>query len=797
MTTRLSDLGISTTGNITSDTYFIGNGSQLTGIGAVDFTAVTTDIIPVSNVDLSLGNSTNQWKDLWVSNATIYLNSIPLGIGNTGALQFDGNDIVTSGPNVINTGNVETTGDVIGGNLVIATGGVLTFADGSTQISAYGNTNVEAYLPTSNTIISINSNIANTNSNVANLTVTVDNQANAIANLQGVVYTDSNVTTLLSSGNVTTNILTTANVSAGGTIYGTNIETTGTATANIFNLANAGNLTFSSIQQNQNPPYGSQAYGIEMLTTTTDPSVFSSVAAGPDYVSLKSTNAGNANVIVQGGYGVTIQTSNASGGSIKEWTFTAGGATLFPGSFSTSGNVLAPNFSATGNILTDGLISTAGNIISGNFSTAGNITTGGMYSTGDLSVAGNISVNGNIRSGSFIADFGLVVTGDMSATGNVYSAYVYGNGSQLTGLPAGYANANVTSFLASNANVTITTTGAITTSANVSAGNVTTTGRVNATGNVSAGNVTTTGRVSATGNVYSGNVFALAPAGASFNVGDYFSNGTIVTLDYIGIGQASFPVGSTITVTNGVEVPGLNGTYVVTAASADQCSFLNNTVASTGNVPTGFSNTFPTVTGVNSAVISTTGNVAFGGYAIGDGGLLGNITGANVTGEVARANTVTNPLQPNITALGTITSLTANSVTVNGQFTANGNAQFNQDVYFAGNVTLPGNITQISGNSGSFFGNAVTGFGALYAGLPAGYTLLNQEITQFAASYNGYSQVSLQNINGGDQATGDFVITADNGNDFTNHIDLGVAGSGYNGLLANNSLGTSLYANDG
>jgi hypothetical protein len=55
----------------------------------------------------------------------------------------------------------------------------------------------------------------------------------------------------------------------------------------------------------------------------------------------------------------------------------------------------------------------------------------------------------------------------------------------------------------------------------------------------------------------------------------------------------------------------------------------------------------------------------------------------------------------------------------------------------------------------------------------------------------------MQNINGGDQATGDFIVTADNGNDTTNYIDLGIAGSGYNGALANNSLGTSLYPNDG
>jgi hypothetical protein len=118
MTIRLdSDLGISSTGNITTAGYMHGNGAFLSGINTganIDLTAVTTNVIPASNVALSLGNATNQWLDLWVSNATIYLNSIPLSVGNTGVLQFDGNDIVTSGPNVINTGNVDTTGNITG-----------------------------------------------------------------------------------------------------------------------------------------------------------------------------------------------------------------------------------------------------------------------------------------------------------------------------------------------------------------------------------------------------------------------------------------------------------------------------------------------------------------------------------------------------------------------------------------------------------------------------------------------------------------------------------------------------------
>lgn len=52
--------------------------------------------------------------------------------------------------------------------------------------------------------------------------------------------------------------------------------------------------------------------------------------------------------------------------------------------------------------------------------------------------------------------------GTLSATGNITGSYVIGNGSQLTGLPAGYANADAAAYLASGNNTSnIVTTGNI------------------------------------------------------------------------------------------------------------------------------------------------------------------------------------------------------------------------------------------------------------------------------------------------------------------------------------------------
>jgi len=51
---------------------------------------VIGNLIPQSNVSQSLGNITHQWKDLWVSNNTIYINSVPLSIDAGGNLLING-----------------------------------------------------------------------------------------------------------------------------------------------------------------------------------------------------------------------------------------------------------------------------------------------------------------------------------------------------------------------------------------------------------------------------------------------------------------------------------------------------------------------------------------------------------------------------------------------------------------------------------------------------------------------------------------------------------------------------------
>jgi hypothetical protein len=147
------------TGNVAAN-YFFGNGSQLTGIGAtisntaptmsaggiwwnsvdgrayvkygnifidlspslvpdpttyvgnVSFDDITVtnvgNVIPAGNNAYSLGSEAFQWKDLWVSNNTIYINSVPITLSADNVLTVDGNAVLQNDSNT----SITTTGTV-------------------------------------------------------------------------------------------------------------------------------------------------------------------------------------------------------------------------------------------------------------------------------------------------------------------------------------------------------------------------------------------------------------------------------------------------------------------------------------------------------------------------------------------------------------------------------------------------------------------------------------------------------------------------------------------------------------
>ena len=60
-------------------------------------TGITGSLIPATNGTISLGSPTRQWKELWVSGSTIYIDSVPISVTSDGKLSIGGEIIETSG----------------------------------------------------------------------------------------------------------------------------------------------------------------------------------------------------------------------------------------------------------------------------------------------------------------------------------------------------------------------------------------------------------------------------------------------------------------------------------------------------------------------------------------------------------------------------------------------------------------------------------------------------------------------------------------------------------------------------
>ena len=276
-------------------------------------------------------------------------------------------------------------------------------------------------------------------------------------------------------------------------------------------------------------------------------------------------------------------------------------------------------------------------------------------------VNGNATTNiGGTSNVVVVASTGQYVAGLVSATGNVRGNYILGNGSQLTGLPATYTNANVVSLLSAFGSNTISTTGNVTS------------GLVSATGNITGGNLTTSGQVSATGNIVTDQYF----------VGNFFGNIT---------GNFVIPGSNTQVVFNTSGNADASAGFTFDTAGPNLLTVLG-TISSQGNVQAGNLRT--------AGQVSATGNI-----------IGGNLSGTNIAG------TLTTAAQPNITSVGTLSSVTVTAnvaggnLTTGGQVSATGNIRtanylsVGQDINVAGDITA----TSYTGTTASLSGNVTGG----------------------------------------------------------------------------------------
>jgi len=179
----------------------------------------------------------------------------------------------------------------------------------------------------------------------------------------------------------------------------------------------------------------------------------------------------SATQIVNGSSSVTIQSPGANvnvtvAGVANVAQFTPAGVNI-NGDVSTTGTVTAPYVIATANL------TAVGNVVGSYFIGNGSQLTGIATSYGNANVADFLTTyNGNLSSGNLTVEY------NASVAGNIAAQYFVGNGSQLTGLPSGYTNADVAAFLPTYTGVlagnSLSVTGDVTIGGSTSAvGNIT------------------------------------------------------------------------------------------------------------------------------------------------------------------------------------------------------------------------------------------------------------------------------------------------------------------------------------
>lgn len=786
--TLVANVDVSAVGNI-SGAYVLGNGAYLTGIpegysNADVYTLLNgsaANVIPLANNAYSLGNATNQWLDLWVSNNTIYMNSVPLALSDGNTLSVNGNPLVA-----VSTGNVANIGSfVFNGNSLQNMNGVGLDNGDLTHGSTSG-----VNLP------------ANGNTRPAQLY----NTYGAVEIVAGGHVGNTAVWTFNTAGNI---------VTSGGGVIGNPYSDSPNALG-----IQAGSGSYAIVASNNQQQY----------VQVDDNTIYLGVGYPDNSLNWTFDNSGN--ITLPDTPTVSINYANGrpyggSGGNVNTGNIGFSGNIIFNHEGNTQGMLVSPTLDAgnTGSMYLPFADESANLTIRNNsnassgielavgsnswlFDTTGNLTLPGNLSSINYAngspyyiepIPGNLIVNGTSNVGIPIANGNVIVTvaGDnrfiFDTTGNLTTANgailgnPYGDNPNALGIqagPGGYAivnSADQKQFVQTDNNAvhigtnygpstniwTFDPAGNIVLPGNTSSINYANGQPYGLSSSYGDSNVVTlletfgSNTISTTGNIDAGNLIAAGNVTGSFIIGDgrYLSNISMP----IETGNITFN-NTTLVGPSFGDVPSANNSVYIqpTVDSATTFQFngdgtltVAGNIANVGSIISNNASPAPTISGFS--------------YSGVDASLSGNITAHNATfgGNINGAQ----------------------------DLSIDGNTNIGGNLFVTGNINFSGNVTQITGNSGVFYGNAATGVGAIYAG-KIGYTPLPNTIVQVTGDDNAYVQTNFQNTNHGNTASMEVAITADDGTDVTNYIDLGIASSTWDGTQ-DNSLGDAVEQRDG
>lgn len=237
-------------------------------------------------------------------------------------------------------------------------------------------------------------------------------------------------------------------------------------------------------------------------------------------------------------------------------------------------------------------------------------------------------------------------------------------------------------------------------------GNITTANYSNYSGSATTANSAISAGTSISANI--ANYAVYVTGGSQSNI---IQVGTLnsLTVGY-GSGIVNFIDTSNVSLGNvsNLHITGGSGGQYLTTNGSGGLSWSTATVTSAnyanyaGDVVNSNQSNITTVGTLTSLVVS--GNISTSNYFVGNGSLLSSITGSNVTGTVSSATTattattagtVTTNAQPNITSVGTLTSLS-----VTGNVSAS---------YYTGNGSLLSGITSTNANYANYAGTVTGG----------------------------------------------------------------------------------------
>jgi hypothetical protein len=786
--------GVSST---TAQTVTVNAQPNITSVGTL--TTLTTsglftaggNIIPSANNTFSLGNATNYFKDAYIGPGSLYINGTKVleEASQEIVITADLNQTVkvsTSGSGDISLDPTGTGSILVKGALQMQAGENITTSNGSPVTIATG---VKAD--------SLTTYSANTN-------LTISANGSGIVNINDDLTVQGNLIIDGGAGN-----LSVTSLSVQDNIIDLSAETTGTPTANAgirvvrgdqsavqlrwtepstsWQFTNDGTnyLTMVGTTSAGATALGNAAtanYFAGTLTTASQPNITSTGTLTGLTVNGVSNLGAIGNVIITGGTNGQVLSTNGSGNlswtSISSTSISNGNSNVSVASAAGNVNI---SVNGTANVVS---VSSTGADVTGTL-TAGNLSTGGNLTvSGNAVVSGNLNVEGNLvyinvstlsvsdpiiqlqtgpngaaptsNSGKDVGtglnyydtqarvafmgfdvsnnEFGMAsvatITNEVvtfTTYGNLRVGNIIGNGQALSGLVGGNVSGQVgnalvagTVYTAAQPNITsVGTLSSLSVTGNISAGNVsatTFTGALSgaATSATTAGTVTTAAQpnitsvgtlssLSVTGNANVGNIGATS--GVFTNVSGNGSALTSITGANV-TGQVTYA--ATANAVAGANVSGAVS-YATTAnsvAGANVSGQVGNALVA-GTVYTAAQ---PNITSVGTLTsLAVTGNISAGNVSATTftGALSGAATSATTAG------TVTTAAQPNITSVGTLTSLTVSGTitgTVSSATTAGTVTTAAQP-----NITSVGTLTSLTVTGNVTAGNVTASSGTITA----------------------------------------------------------------------------------